>query len=212
MSHLPPPRKPGPIKPSAGDYFRERFLQVPDRVDMASWAGRAVVFAVLVAWGLLFIFHSVDSNYAGQSFLHHVNLVFHEAGHIVFRPFGRFISVLGGSLMQVLMPLLVTGAFLFKNRDGFGASVGLWWLGQNLIDMAPYIADARALKLPLLGGVTGREVEDYHDWEFILGRTGLMAWDQTIAKGAHGLGSLLILAAFAWGGCLLYLQFKAARQ
>lgn len=37
-------------------------------------------------------------------FLDRVDLVFHEAGHVIFGPFGEFIGILGGSLMQVLIP------------------------------------------------------------------------------------------------------------
>jgi hypothetical protein len=31
-----------------------------------------------------------------------INLPFHEAGHILFSPFGDFLMTLGGSLTQVL--------------------------------------------------------------------------------------------------------------
>ena len=80
------------------------------------------------------------------------NLVFHEAGHIILIPLGEFMSILGGSLFQVLIPLVFLVAFLLK-RDAFAATVMMWWTGQSLIDLAPYIADARAQRLVLLGGV-----------------------------------------------------------
>jgi hypothetical protein len=60
-----------------------------------------------------------------SSLMHNVDLVFHEAGHVVFRPFGRFMTILGGSLAQLLMPLIVMVAFVTTNRDNFGASIGL---------------------------------------------------------------------------------------
>ena len=31
---------------------------------------------------------------------------------------------------------------LLQSRDAFGASVAGWWLGQNFLDIAPYIGDA----------------------------------------------------------------------
>jgi len=95
-----------------------------------------------------------------------------------------------------------------KTRDPFAASVSLWWLGENLIDLAPYINDARALKLMLLGGVTGRDVEDYHDWEFILRKTGLLEYDHLIAKTAHVIGALFMICAFFWGGSVLLSQYR----
>jgi hypothetical protein len=116
--------------------------------------------------------------------------------------------VLGGSLGQILMPAICLGAFLIKNRDAFGASVALWWVAENFMDLAPYINDARALDLPLLGGVTGKDVEDYHDWEYLLRNLGWLDYDHTLAHASYNLGILLMLLAFAWGGYVLYLQWK----
>ena len=54
-----------------------------------------------------------------------------------------------------------------KTRDDFGASVALWWAAENVMDVAPYVKDARAMGLILLGGVTGKEAEG-HDWNNLL--------------------------------------------
>jgi len=199
-------------QPSWRDYFRALFLSVPEEVNWLSWAGRVLVSVILVIWGLGFIFHSVESNYAGDSFLHNVDLVFHEAGHIIFSPFGRFLQVLGGSLGQLLIPALVMAAFLLKNRDAFGASVGLWWIAQNFMDLAPYINDARDLDLILLGGVTGKDLAEGHDWEYLLGHLNLLTWDHRLAHGAHYLGALLMLTALVWGADMLWRQLQKAKS
>jgi hypothetical protein len=106
------------------------------------------------------------------------------------------------------MPLICLGALLIQNRDAFGAAVGLWWFAESLMDLAPYINDARALDLVLLGGVTGKEVEDYHDWEHILRTLGWLQYDHTLAHAAYALGSFLMILALIWGGYMLHLQFK----
>jgi hypothetical protein len=137
------------------------------------------------------------------SFLHLVNLPFHEAGHVLLSPFGRFLTVLGGSLFQVAVPLLCAGVFLVKNRDPFAASVATWWAGQSLLDLAPYVADARALALPLLGGRTGAEVEG-HDWEYLLTTLGLLQRDVALGRSCFALGALFMLASLAWGGLALW--------
>ena len=134
---------------------------------------------------------------ASESVLHLPNLVFHEAGHVLFTPFGRFLTVLGGSLFQFALPLALAIAFLTQ-RNPFGAAVCTWWAGQNLLDVAPYIADARALKLVLLGGRTGAEVQG-HDWEYLLATLGWMRFDRAIGLGAHRLGLLMMIGALAWG-------------
>lgn len=163
-----------------------------------------LLFAVFLVWGLGFISMDLVSNEIGRSWFHNVNLVFHEAGHVFFRPFGRFGMFLGGSLFQVLLPLLLTAAFLFYNRDAFGASLCLWWAGQSLMDVAPYIADARALNLPLLGVGASADAPGMHDWYNILRMRGWLMYDTTIAWWVDLLGTCLMLVALVWGGVALW--------
>ena len=65
-----------------------------------------------------------------DSFLHLPDLVFHEAGHIIFSPFGRFMTVLGGSLLQVLIPMIAAIAFM-RQEEPFGAAICAWWAGRT---------------------------------------------------------------------------------
>jgi hypothetical protein len=192
--------------------LRERLFYIPPRTEPAVFWGRAALFAIFLIWGWHFILMGMDPSGMGGSFMHHVNLVFHEAGHVIFTPFGEFMTVLGGSLGQLLMPAVVTGALVVKNRDNFGASLGLWWLSESLMDLAPYIDDARALRLPLLGGGTGADRPGVHDWENILLALGLIQHDHTIAAAVRTMGVLGMLLAFAWGGYILYLQYRSLRD
>lgn len=180
--------------------------------DRLTWMGRAALLLGLVIWGWSLMTSSIASNAAGESVLHLVNLPFHEAGHVIFSFLGRFMGVLGGTLGQLLIPALCVGTFLLKSRNPFGAAVALWWLGENFLDIAPYINDARALDLMLLGGVTGKEVEDYHDWEYLLRALGWLAYDQALARAAHLLGATLMVLSWLWGGALLHRQWKQSRS
>jgi hypothetical protein len=183
--------------------WRELVLGLPREATVVSLAARAALLLLLALWTLGFLRHGMDADHLMRSSLHLVNLPFHEAGHVLLTPFGRFLSVLGGSLLQVAIPLLCGAVFLLKSRDPFAASVTLWWAGQSLMDLAPYVADARALRLPLLGGRTGAEVEG-HDWEYLLGALGLMEHDVTLGKLSFALGALAMLGALAWGGAFLW--------
>ena len=189
-------------------FLRDLFLNVRPQINVFYFAGRVIVFLLILIGGIKFIITPMKSNYAGQSFMHMINLPFHEAGHIIFRPFGQFLMALGGSLTQILIPLICLIVFLIKTRDTFAASITLWWTGENLMDLAPYINDARELKLILLGGVTGRDVENYHDWEFILRKLGWLRYDHILAYTANSFGIVLIVTALLWGGMLLYKQFR----
>ena len=44
---------------------------------------------------------------------------------------------LGGTLGQLLMPRLLAGALLRKNRDPFGAAIGIWFFGCRCSTLRP---------------------------------------------------------------------------
>lgn len=172
------------------------------------FAGRLLAFILFLVWGMRFVSASMNSPYLARTFLHRVDLVFHEAGHILFIPFGSFMTILGGSLLQVLVPLIFAIAFTVFYRNPFAASVTYWWFGQSLIDIAPYINDARDRQLILLGGITGRDNSTVHDWYNLLSRLDLLRFDHAIAGAVKATGTLIILTALVWGGWVLWHQYK----
>lgn len=191
------------------EIVKELIFHVKSDINPVYFWGRVLLYVVLLVMGLKFILTPVDE-YAGEDcFWHMVNLPFHEAGHLFFRPFGRFITSLGGTLGQLLMPTVCILTFIIKTRDTFGASIATWWLGENFLDIAPYINDARAGVMPLLGGNTGRTSPyGFHDWEFLLTETGLIMHDHTIADLSKAIGALIMLLSLAWGGFILSKQYK----
>ena len=192
-------------------HLKDLIFAVEEKTNPLYFGGRVILFACVFILGWVFIFEPIASNYAGESFLHLINLPFHEAGHVFFSFFGRFLQVLGGSLLQVTIPVVCLVAFLMR-REPFSASIGLWWTGQSFIDMAPYINDARAGQLMLIGGVIGQEAPDFHDWNVLLSMTGLLNYDGAIAHLAKYFGVALILLALLWGGYSLWAQYKNLRN
>jgi hypothetical protein len=186
-------------------------LQVPARVDSMSFYGRCAAYLFFFVWGWRLYAMDIGDADINASFMHLIVLPIHEAGHLLFIPFGRFMTVLGGSLFQVLLPLILMASFMFgfggSRRDNFAASLMLWWAAVSIIDVAPYIWDAFDPKMMLLGGKTGAE-SDGHDWQNILGDLGLLKRAHLIAGIAHKLGLAVMLVAYAWGAALLYLQFN----
>jgi hypothetical protein len=76
------------------------------------------------------------------------------------------------------------------------------------MDLAPYINDARPMRMVLIGGITGRDNPDFHDWHHILRDLNMLKYDHTLAGIAHTFGIVLMIMAFVWGGYLLFRQFK----
>jgi hypothetical protein len=178
-------------------------MHTPQSTEQAPAIGRIVLWAGLAIWTVSLL-RTPLPDLAG-SFMHLVNLPFHEAGHIVFMPFGSFMMSLGGSLLQVLIPLICAWVFLFQQEDPFASAVCVWWTGQSLLDLSPYIDDARTLQLMLLGGPAA-EVEG-HDWEAILTALGWLHLDHSLARLAWILGVLLMSAALIWPA-LAFLQLR----
>jgi hypothetical protein len=199
----------------AGLLLRLEDFFLPEREPSPRWAlaGRGVLLLGVAAYGLRFHLMSMreltESN--GAYFVHLVHLVFHEAGHVIFSWFGDFMHVLGGSLLQVLMPFLMFLAARFKGRDAFAGALCLWLMGHSLLDVAPYINDARALQLQLLSGGTGQEVEG-HDWEYLLTQLGWMRYDVYIAHYVLLAGKWLMALALLWAGVVLGVEWRRSGQ
>lgn len=153
--------------------FLRRYVAV-----LKPWAGSAVLFPLCAYFAL---------TRGAYTFLDAADLVIHEAGHVFFAPFGPFLRMAGGTLLQILLPLALVWHFL-RNDYRLGTQVMLFWLGHNLINVSVYAADARARRLPLLGGdgVT-------HDWAYMLGRSGMLEHDALVG-GAFFASALLVFA------------------
>jgi len=110
-------------------------------------------------------------------------LIFHEAGHIIFSFLGEFIHILGGTLMQLIVPGSIVIYFVLRKLF-FSASVVLFWFGQNLIDISIYMQDAIPQQMPLLG--------DIHDWAYLFGKFGLLKQSWFIGDSVAFLGVLVV--------------------
>jgi hypothetical protein len=180
------------------------WLKVPTRVSTTAFRSRVALWAVFALWGLWLIGCDHRSGEIGQSFLHGPLLVFHEAGHVIFRLLGPWVSVLGGTLGQLLMPAIMSAALLRQRHDPFGAALGLWFVGVSLLDVAPYVYDALHPQLTLLGGGTGEE--GGHDWIYLLGSMGLLRQAQGLGTLVRWLGAAVVLGALGWAAAVLKRQ------
>ncbi|NIQ18674.1 MAG: hypothetical protein GTN95_00400 [Gammaproteobacteria bacterium] len=194
--------------------IKDTLLYVNPGIDSAWFYTNIMIFIIFFFWGWQFILmdYSLYPNQIMNSFMHNINLVFHEAGHVFFKPFGRFMMILGGSLMQLLVPIVLMLGFILKNHDNFSASICLWWLGQSLMDLAPYIDDAMDQQLMLLGGKTGADSPGSHDWNNILIEFDVLEKCHAYAKLTDMAGTLVMLLAFAWGIIILLKQYRQIKS
>jgi hypothetical protein len=141
------------------------------------------------------------------SALNLLDFVFHEAGHILFGFMGEFISVLGGTAGQLLVPILLLTAVLYR-RQFLSAAYFIFWIGQNFINISPYIGDARQQSLKLLSpGTLFTGEQAIHDWHYLLGHLGLLWVDHFMAAVVYGIGVMVMLLSAAWPILLYYYQY-----
>jgi hypothetical protein len=126
------------------------------------------------------------------------NLVVHEFGHPFFGIFGGEIGWWGGTLMQLLVPLVIAIAFI-RERAALSFAIAGVWFFENFLNIARYMADARAQELPLVGG-------GEHDWEHIFGNNGLLAKDTAIAHVVNTIGWIGMIASVAFAIVVWYSQ------
>jgi hypothetical protein len=89
-----------------------------------------------------------------------MNLYIHEAGHLLFKLFGRWMYFLGGSLTQIFLPLALM-LVIARQRNWYIGAAG-FWMGENMVNVSVYIKDAPVRKLHLIGkGLI-------HDWNWLL--------------------------------------------
>jgi len=138
--------------------------------------------------GLVLVFMSYMMSQNGWvPLLDWATLTIHEAGHpIVGMLFGQNMMVYGGSLFQVLFPLVFVWHF-FRQRQVLGYCFSIAWEASSLHALGRYVADARAQELPLVGN--GDRI---HDWNEILSRWDLLGWDHVFGNFLYGACWILI--------------------
>ncbi len=158
---------------------------------------RPVSRPALVAWlafYLLFLVYALSAR-GGFLLIDNVNLVVHEAGHALFGWFGETLGLMGGTLFQLLVPLLLAAYFVVMRQTSSAAFCSFFFF-ENFLGIAIYMADARAQQLTLVSIGGGDEVE--HDWFAMLSRVGLLQWDTRLALAVRLLGWAGMLATVAW--------------
>jgi hypothetical protein len=149
----------------------------------------ALLFMIVLGWKLAARGLTMESS-GLLSFIRLVDLVFHEAGHVIFGFFGSFIAALGGSFNQVLVPTVCIFHFL-RQKQIASASAAMFWAGENVIGVAVYVADGRDMKLPLLAeGLT-------HDWNYLLSELSLRDAAEPLGRLVFVAGVIVLVTAIA---------------
>ncbi len=153
----------------------------------------AVTTGRLIGFGIgagLFSLLVLDSESGFVFLIDHANLLFHEAGHPIIGLFSSRLEPYGGTIGQLVFPIVLAVSCWRKDQPlSFAGS--LIWFFENWLNIARYMADARAQDLPLVGGGD-------HDWNTIFGRWNVLAYDTRIATVVKIIGWSGMAAVCAW--------------
>jgi hypothetical protein len=172
---------------SMGEYL-QAILDQPWRP-----ASRYVVTAWIFFYAAFVIY--AFTRHGGFLFIDLANLVVHEAGHLLFGWFGPTLGLWGGTILEWLVPLSLAGYF-FSQKQTTAFAFCLFFFFENWLYTATYMADARAMALPLVTAGDSEFVE--HDWHAIFSSLGVLQYDTKIAAAVSLLGWCGMLATVAW--------------
>jgi hypothetical protein len=161
------------------DFTGTRWNEVPTRKLIGFLVG-ITLFSLLI----------LKSEQGFVLFLDSANLLFHEAGHPAVGLFSQRLETYGGTMGQLTFPVVLAVSF-WRKGEAISFAVSVIWFFENWLNIARYMADARAQVLPLVGGGD-------HDWARIFGRWNVTHHDTQIAAFVRTTGWLGMGAACAW--------------
>ena len=172
-------------------------MQTPDFLAAIEEDWQSVFRPALTAWlvfyGLFLIYAFTDKD--GFLLTDYIFLPIHEGGHLLFGWFGQTLGLVGGTLLQLLVPLAIAVYFLFQ-RHVTGTALAAFFFFENFLNVAIYMADARrqALQYVTVGDPEFAE----HDWTTMFIKLGVLEHDTAIAAVVRTLGWLGMLGTIAW--------------
>jgi hypothetical protein len=154
---------------------------------------RYSVTAWLFLYGAFLLY--AFSKHSEFLFIDLANLMVHEGGHLLFGWFGSTLGLWGGTILQWLAPFLLA-AYFFTQRQTTAFTFCAFFFFENWLYTATYMADARAMVLPLVTAGDSDFIE--HDWHTIFSSLGVLQYDTKIAAVLSFLGWCGMLATIAW--------------
>ena len=94
---------------------------------------------------------------------------------MLMQPFGEFFTILGGTLWQILLPVIIM-VYFFISRQFYSGALVLFLVGFSLVDASVYVGDARLRQLPLI-----TFDKSTHDWWNLLLSLELLRYDKVLA-------------------------------
>ncbi|MGB6430873.1 MAG: hypothetical protein WBF06_09810 [Candidatus Acidiferrales bacterium] len=153
--------------------------------------GAAIGWLVFYAVMLL----SVATNGTLKNLMDLVFVPIHEGGHLLFRFFGEWIMVAGGTFLQLFVPFALAVYFILR-RQVPGTAFCAFFFFEQFLPIAIYMADSHCQCLTYV--TVGDSDTAIHDWFYLFSSVGLLEHDTQIAALVRTLGWIGMLATVIW--------------
>jgi hypothetical protein len=151
----------------------------------------------LIGWLAFYVVLIVNALLRG-TLLQRFDLVFvpiHEGGHLLFGYFGKWITVAGGTILQLFVPFALAVYFVFR-RQLLGTAFCAFFFFEQFLPIGTYMADAlcQCLEYVTVGDPELAE----HDWFYLFSHAGVVEHDIQIGAFFRTLGWIGMVATVAW--------------
>ena len=119
------------------------------RLPEIEWkpVSRMQLLAWIAFYALLLLY--LAFHWGELTLLDNVHLPIHEGGHLLFGWFGQTLGLWGGTLLQLIVPALLTVTFAAR-QELPGTAFCSFAFFHSLTGVATYMADALRQELPLV--------------------------------------------------------------
>lgn len=161
--------------------------------ELAKWvtlrrdASSLAALALVLVLGFLTAHLLIRGN--GTPLVHALNTAIHRLGHAMSGWAGESGHLLGGTVLQLLIPAGLAALLRWKLDQPLATLACVWWLGDNLVHIGSYLGDAIHRGAPIAG--------DVHAWEYLMRRWDLAAHAERMGQILHWSGVALMIATLA---------------
>ena len=160
-----------------------------------------ITLPILTYLGSLCYQHMLDRFYFW--ILDNGNLLLHEFGHFFFYMFwNEFLSMAGGTLIQIILPLIMMIVFLLQ-LDFFWIATSFGWLWTHLFYIEMYASDAIRQDLPLIwwpGAI--------HDWNYMFTKLWVLEQTYEIVHYFKIAAIICFIICFSYSFILIINRFR----
>lgn len=155
---------------------------------------RPQFYGWMIFYGLLLVY--LARHFRQLTLLDNLHLPIHEGGHLLFSYFGQTLHLWGGTILQLLVPALLTRYFAAQGQLP-GTTFCLVAFFHSLTGVATYMSDAIARELPLVtvGAVAD---ESDHDWYNIFTQLGILPHAAQIGSATRLLAWCGLVGTLVW--------------